>query len=110
MVQMITRPTRAVASTSVRRITGGISVLLSGTGVPSCPLGSWRSPGKGFVGGDLEAKGLAVEGLAVEGLAGTGLVGMTFTMAFPARGGDHRQTRPRDPNWHHNVAQTREFQ
>ena len=28
----------------------------------------------------------------------------------PARGGDHRQTRPRDPDWHHNVAQTRGFQ
>ena len=88
MMQMISRPTRAMATTSVRRITGGNSALLSGTGVPSCPLGSCRSPGKGFVGGDLEAKGLAVEGLSVEGLAGaglagTGLVGMTLTMVFP---------------------------
>ena len=63
MMQMISRPTRAMATTSVRRITGGNSVLLSGTGVPSLPLGGWRSPGKGFVGGDLEAKGLAVERL-----------------------------------------------
>ena len=115
MMAMISRPTREMATTSVRRITGGYSLLLSGTGVPSCPLGSCRSPGKGFVGGDLEAKGLAVEGLAVaglsiEGLADTGLVGMTLTMVSPARGGDHRQTRPRDPDWHHNVAQTREFQ
>ena len=83
MMQMISRPTRAMATTSVRRISGGISVLLSGTGVPSLPLGGWRSPGKGFVGGDLEAKGLAVEDLAVEGLAGEGLVGMTLTMVFP---------------------------
>src|SRR4029450_10712001 len=105
MMQMISRPTRAVATTSVRRITGGNSLLLSGTGVPSCPLGSWRSPGKGFVGGDLEAKGFAGEGLA-----GEGLVGMTLTMVSPARGGDHRQTRPRDPDWHHNVARTRGFQ
>jgi hypothetical protein len=70
-------------------MSGGISVLLSGTGVPSLPLGGWRSPGKGFVGGDLEAKGLTVEGLtvkglAVEGLAGTGLVGMSLTMVSPA--------------------------
>jgi hypothetical protein len=69
-------------------MTGGNSLLLSGTGVPSCPLGSWRSPGEGFVGGDLEAKGFAVEGFAVEGLAGEGfpgegLVGMTLTMVFP---------------------------
>jgi hypothetical protein len=63
MMQMISRPTRAMATTSVRRITGGNSLLLSGTGVPSCPLGSWRSPGKGFVGGDLEAKGFAVRRL-----------------------------------------------
>jgi hypothetical protein len=65
-------------------MSGGISVLLSGTGVLSLPLGGWRSPGKGFVGGDLEAKGLTVEGLAVEGLAGTGLVGMSLTMVSPA--------------------------
>ena len=78
MLQMISRLTRAMATTSVRRMTGGNSLRLSGTGVPSCPLGSWRSPVKGFVGGDLEAKGLAVEGLA-----GTGLVGMTLTMVFP---------------------------
>ena len=98
MMAMISRPTRATATTSVRRITGGNSLLLSGTGMPSCPLGSWRSPGKGFVGGELAAKGLAVEGLAVglsveglsveglavEGLAGTGLVGMTLTMVSPA--------------------------
>src|SRR5437660_5874212 len=90
MMQMSRRPTRQMATTSVRRMTGGDSSLLSGTGVPSCPLGSWRSPGKGFVGGDLEAKGLAVEGLAGEGLAGTGLVGMTLTMAFP---------RPRRRSW-----------
>src|SRR2546430_7945415 len=78
MLQMISRLTRAMATTSVRRMTGGNSLLLSGTGVPSCPLGNWRSPGKGFVGGDLEANGLADEGLA-----GAGLVGMTLTMAFP---------------------------
>jgi hypothetical protein len=64
-------------------MSGGVSVLLSGTGVPSFPFGGWRSPGEGFVGGDLEAKGLEVEGLAVEGLAGEGLVGMTLTMVFP---------------------------
>src|SRR4051794_36179079 len=92
-MQMISRPTRATATTSGRRITGGNSLLLSGTGVPSWPLGGWRSPGKGFIGGDLEAKGLSVqglsveglgvEGLSIEGLAGTGLVGMTLTMVFP---------------------------
>ena len=73
MMQMVSRPTRAIATTSVRRITGGNSLRLPGTGVPSCPLGSWRSPGKGFVGVDLEGEGLAVEGLA----------GMTLTMVFP---------------------------
>jgi len=88
MTMMTSSATSANATTSVRRITGGNSLLLSGTGVPSCPLGSCRSPGKGFVGGDLEAKGLAVAGLAVaglsvEGLADTGLVGMTLTMVFP---------------------------
>ena len=83
MMQMISRPTRAIATTSVRRMTGGNSALLSGTGVPSRPLGSWRSPGKGFVGGDL-----ADEGLADEGLPDEGLLGMTLTMFSPARRGD----------------------
>ena len=90
-MQMISSATSAKATTSVRRMTGGSSALLSGTGVPSLPLGGWRSPGKGFVGGDLEAEGLTVEGLAVEGLAGTGLVGMSLTMVSPARGGNDRQ-------------------
>ena len=83
MMQMTSRPTRAIATTSVRRMTGGNSPLLSGTGVPSCALGNWRSLAKGFVGGDLAASGLSVEGLAADGLAGEGLVGITLTMVFP---------------------------
>src|SRR4051794_6539517 len=105
MMQMTSRPTSAMATTSVRRMTGGSSLLLSGTGVPSFPLGSWRSPGKGFVGGDLAAEGFAVEGLAVEGLAGTGLLGMTLTMVFPRpRGRGHGNNGVAKPTaiitWH----------
>src|SRR5439155_9015128 len=73
MMQMIKRPTSAKVTTSVRRMTGGSSPLLSGRGVPSFPLAGGRSLGKGFVGG----------GLVTKGLADKGLVGMTLTMAFP---------------------------
>ena len=68
----------AKATSSVRRMTGGNSAFASGTGVPSWPLGSWRSSGEGFAGGDLEAKGLVGEGLPDDGL-----VGVTLTMVFP---------------------------
>ena len=55
-MQMISRATSAKATTSVRRMTGGSSPLLSGSGVPSASFASWRSLGDGFVGGDLAAK------------------------------------------------------
>ena len=75
MMQMISRPTSAMATTSVRRMTGGNSPLLSGTGVPSRSSGKLSfAAAKVFVGGDVAAKGL---------LAGEGLVGMTLTMVFP---------------------------
>jgi hypothetical protein len=70
-----------MATTSVRRMTGGNSLLLLGTGTPSRSWTGWRSPG--FVGGDLTAEGLVDEGLAGDGLVGEGLVGMTLTMVFP---------------------------
>ena len=73
MMQMISRPTSAMATTSVRRMTGGNSPLLSGTGAPSRSRASWRSLGEGFVGGDVAAKSLL----------GEGLFEMTLTMVFP---------------------------
>ena len=69
-----------MATTSVRRMTGGNSPLLLGTGTPSRSWAGWRSP---VVGGDLAAEGLVDEGLAADGLVGEGLVGMTLTMVFP---------------------------
>src|SRR6185312_16077978 len=98
MMQMISSTTSAIATTSVRRITGGNSPLLSGTGMPSCALGSWRSPGGGFVGEDLAAEGLAADGLAAGALAGEGLVGITLTMVFPCpKRRWKRQQRRRGP-------------
>src|ERR1700712_3017132 len=74
--QMISSATSANATTSARRITGGASALLSGTGVPSDPLlvgrslfwDFWRSLGSG---------------LEDTGLAGTGLLGATLTIVLP---------------------------
>ena len=87
------------ATTSVRRITGGNSPLLSGTGMPSCALGSSRSPGGGFVGEDLAAEGLAADGLEAGALAGEGLVGITLTMVFPCpKRRWKRQQRRRGPD------------
>ena len=81
MMQMTSRLTRAMATTSVRRITGGNSLVLLGTGTPSRSWAGWRSPV--VVGGDLVTKGLVAEGLAGDGLVGEGLVGVTLTMVFP---------------------------
>ena len=110
MMQMISRPTRAIATTSVRRMTGGNSPLLSGTGVPSCALGSWRSPGKGFVGGDLAARGLAVEVSWQRRLGWRRLGRNNAHNGFPPpEAAMKRQKRRRGPDWHHNVAGERGF-
>ena len=107
-MQMISRATSAKATTSVRRMTGGNSPLLSGSGVPSCALGSWRSPGKGFVGGDLAARGLAR--LGSRRLGGRRLGGNDAHNGFPPpEAAMTRQQRRREPNWHHNVAGRRGF-
>jgi lipoprotein-anchoring transpeptidase ErfK/SrfK len=94
-MQMISRPTRATATTSVRRMTGGNSLLLSGSGAPSR---SRTSGSAGLVGGDFAADGFEDEGLPGDGLVGDaveGLVGMTLTMVFPRRGDDTAQATSR---------------
>jgi hypothetical protein len=88
MTQMVSRPTRAMATTSVWRMTGGNSLLLSGTGAPSRAWASRRALGEGFAAGDLAAEGLVdegvlEEGLSGEGFSGEGLSGITLTMASP---------------------------
>src|SRR5262245_14497338 len=78
MVQMMSRPISANATTSVRRMTGGSAPLLSGTGIPSAPLAGWRSLGEGFVGGDFAG---------ADDLAGVGFVtelpGVACTLILP---------------------------
>src|SRR6187431_1951394 len=88
-MHMISRPTRATATTSVRRMTGGNSPLLSGTGAPSRSRMSCRSAD--LAGWAFAAEGLEDEGLPGDGLVGeavAGLVGMTLTMVSPARSGN----------------------
>ena len=88
MTQMVSRPTRAMAITSVWRTIGGNSLLLSETGAPSRAWASRRALGEGFAGGDLAAEGLLDEGaldedVLAEGLLGEGLSGMTLTIISP---------------------------
>src|SRR6476646_8875492 len=97
---MISRATSAKATTSVRRITGGNSPLLSGSGAPCASFASLRSRGDGFAGGDL-----AAEGLMGAGLAGTGLVGVTLTGYPPPEAAMTRQKpyRRRAELWRPNA-------
>src|ERR1700710_1429157 len=107
---MISSATSANATSSARRITGGASTLLSGTGVPcdallgcrSLAWGFWRSPGNG-----LADTGLAIAALALAGVAGTGLLGATLTIVSPPREAAmtrQKQRRPRPEPGANNVS------
>src|SRR5437763_9059360 len=75
---MISSATSANATTSARRITGGVSDLLSGRGTPSWATTGCRSLAATFV----RSPG---DGLLDGGLGGTGLPGATLTIVLPPR-------------------------
>ncbi len=104
---MTSRATSAKATTSVRRMTGGNSPLLSGSGVPSASFGSWRSPGEGFFGGDLSAGGLARRGLGWHRLGGNDAHnGFPPPEAAMTR---QKRRRQRTELWHPNVVEGHKF-
>jgi len=79
MTQITNSETSAKATTSARRITGGSSALLSGTGVPSGALDFGRSPEAALrsllLGGALRSSG--------KGLVDERSPGSTRTMVLP---------------------------
>src|SRR5258708_6707026 len=107
---MIRSATSANATTSARRITGGASALLSGTGVPSDAVRGWRSPGWAF----WRSLGNGLEDTASAGTAsaGTGLLGATLTIVLPPREAAmtrQKRRRPRPELKAHNVGLSRRF-
>ena len=82
---MIRSATSAKATTSVRRITGGSSLLLSGSGVPYRRWQAGVRMGEGFADADL----------ALPRLGGRRLARNDAHNGFPARSGDDRRRASR---------------